>query len=371
MLRRSALFLACIISVSLSSLWEGKEDGVLPIAADRQVYDDSSCDSSKKCIRYESGLSTIKSKTILFGFGVGGSKRRNLVMGSLDSPFTNEITGREFISNVTSLPFDAATTTLVFLVPSPARRDVLQAATAASNVILIEFNRSSLLPAYISDYRASSLQYILFHRWLASFTPLQAFFQRMFFLAPMRYEPYEIHAEHWSSRKRDRHVPNYEWLWGDVDGANLAVRSTKIDPFTLLSTSPSASSSLFVWGGSDGDELDKVGRRGFIEDCFSSYMMVLVSNSTMLRAGLVLAETPAMLDYLSLFSRILVGNSDVGSNVPACEAKHAGVDQGVHNVIIHLGLIKPSTLYLNQFPLALGDRFSAVKRAHPPPVVVV
>jgi len=276
----------------------------------------------------------------------------------------DQVSGIEFTAYLNALPFDAATTTLCFLVPRPVRKDVLQAATVASNkfgIVLLEFDRASLVPDYVSTYRAKTLQYVLYHRWLASFPSLQAFFRNYFFVSPIRFEPFETPSEVWMIGKNATNEANFEWLWGDIDGANSALKTSKVDPFTLLPTFSQTSSSsssepslLFVWGGNGRDQLDRVGHRGNIEECFSSYMMDLVSNSTMLRAGLVLSSGPVMLDYLELFSRILVGNSDLGQSVPVCEALHAGVEQGVHNVIFHLGLIKAprAVNYLYGFPLA-------------------
>jgi len=320
---------------------------------------------------------------LLFGYGAGGSKRRNLVLASLDAAtIKSAVTGQEFTRYLSSLPFDFSATTLVFIVPNPVQSDVLQAAEEAAvrqNIVLLEFDRSSLLPEHIVSYRPSSLQYILYHRWLASFTPLQAFFQHVLFLAPLRFEPFEGYSEWWQSQKQNAHEINYQWLWGDADGVNAAIHSTTIDPFTLFTTNAATVGSsnqprLFVWGGNPNSALDKVGRRGFVEECFSPRMMELVSNSTMMRAGLVLGEMDRMNDYLSIFSRILVGNSDLsGGDMPTCDAAHAGIDQGIHNIITHLGLVKATFLYLNRFPLAkppVGDALPTPPAALPPAIMM-
>jgi hypothetical protein len=45
-----------------------------------------------------------------------------------------------------------------------------------------------------------------------------------------------------------------------------------------------------------------------------------------------------MFDYISLMSRVLQGSGILSTSLPQCERN--GVDQGVHNVLIHTGLLK-------------------------------
>mmetsp|Transcript_24412 Transcript_24412/g.33498 ORF Transcript_24412/g.33498 Transcript_24412/m.33498 type:complete len:230 (-) Transcript_24412:50-739(-) len=58
----------------------------------------------------------------------------------------------------------------------------------------------------------------------------------------------------------------------------------------------------------------------------------------------------AMFDYISLMSRVLLGKSHVSKKFPHCERN--GVDQGVHNVLVHARLLPSAKVeYPDTFPV--------------------
>jgi len=82
---------------------------------------------------------------------------------------------------------------------------------------------------------------------------------------------------------------------------------------------------------------DCVWNSGWVRDCFGQGLLDVISMSEISCSGVVLGTTPAIYDYFKLFSDTLQGNGILTDRFPQCERN--GVDQGVHNVLIHAHLV--------------------------------
>lgn len=115
------------------------------------------------------------------------------------------------------------------------------------------------------------------------------------------------------------------------------------DPFLFLSTTKP---SLHVFNGVETIPIRQCGwNSGWIRDCFGEKMLTKIGTNNIICSGVVAGTMEVVWQYLDLMSGIVSGDSkyDSVNNVllngqfPRCERN--GVDQGVHNVIVHNNLI--------------------------------
>lgn len=76
---------------------------------------------------------------------------------------------------------------------------------------------------------------------------------------------------------------------------------------------------------------------GWVRDCFGVGLLEVIKGSDISCSGVLLGTAPAIYTYIDLMAATLQGRSPLTHMFPQCERN--GVDQGVHNVLLHSGLI--------------------------------
>lgn len=193
--------------------------------------------------------------------------------------------------------------------PVPERHSLI---AAAARIRIVEFDMSTLQPEFIRKYHPSSIRWILFHRLLVtSSDAVRQAFSRVVM----------------------------------VDIRDTAFQS---DPFALLREEAGV---FHVFGEQPGVSIETCGwNSGWVKDCFGEDTYNAVRGSPIVCSGVSMGTMDAVGDYLSKMSEVLLGESDLGKGFPACE--RTGVDQGAHNVLVHTGALKVSTVqYEKYFPV--------------------
>jgi len=67
-------------------------------------------------------------------------------------------------------------------------------------------------------------------------------------------------------------------------------------------------------------------------------MLRELGSKAIICSGVTLATAGRALDYIKTMTDILTGSSELPTRFPTCERN--GVDQGIHNVIVHKNLVK-------------------------------
>jgi hypothetical protein len=169
-----------------------------------------------------------------------------------------------------------------------------------ADVIMVEYSKSALVPASISKFHPSTLRWILYDQYMS---------QNEILLAD----------------KYDK-----------IMFADAADTAFQADPFETL---PAGAAYAFQDGsvlGTPISQNDWVS--GWIQDCFGEKILLSVHDKSVVNVGVTLASYEKGRYYVKLMSSILQGESGLSQNFPSCE--RAGVDQGVHNVVVHLGLVE-------------------------------
>lgn len=101
-------------------------------------------------------------------------------------------------------------------------------------------------------------------------------------------------------------------------------------------------SSLYVF--SEDSALSTCGwNSGWIRDCFGNDTLNTIGSQSIICSGVTMGTTDVVYQYLSIMNSVISGRSDmlgkhgITSKFPSCERN--GVDQGLHNVIIHYDLL--------------------------------
>lgn len=111
------------------------------------------------------------------------------------------------------------------------------------------------------------------------------------------------------------------------------------DPFELLEAD---TESFLVFTGVEDLPIGKCGwNGGWVRDCFSTDVYAQVADKPIICSGVSAGTTGAVRTYLRLMNDVLTnaGLTDLSRSArfPSCERN--GVDQGVHNVLVHLSLL--------------------------------
>lgn len=144
----------------------------------------------------------------------------------------------------------------------------------------------------------------------------------------------------------------------------LDVRDTYFqhDPFTFFSPDLS---SLHVFQGVTSKNIGQCSwNKGWVEDCFGSKMLDSISSRMILCSGTVAGSMDRISEYIDYMGGIVaadptylsltINTADTNGNrqqktvnlagkFPSCERN--GVDQGVHNVLVHRGILEPVTVW--------------------------
>jgi hypothetical protein len=166
-------------------------------------------------------------------------------------------------------------------------------------VVLVEYNTATLTPSFISRYHTSTIQWVLYDQFISQNEVLL-------------------------SDKYDK-----------VMFADVKDTAFQADPFFFL---PHGSSFVFQEGSVVGTPISQSKwTAGRIQDCFGEKILASVEDKSVINSGVSIASFDKGRYYVHLMSSILIGESGLTERFPACERE--GVDQGVHNVIVHLGLV--------------------------------
>ena len=111
------------------------------------------------------------------------------------------------------------------------------------------------------------------------------------------------------------------------------------DPFDML---PIGQRGFLAFKGVEDKRIRACGWNGkWVQDCFSENTYENVADNAIICSGVSMGDTDSVFEYLRLMSGIISGVSSesrsLGAKFPACERN--GVDQGVHNVLVHKRLV--------------------------------
>lgn len=106
------------------------------------------------------------------------------------------------------------------------------------------------------------------------------------------------------------------------------------DPFAIL---PLGASAFYAFGGVEDKTISECGwNGGWIKDCFGDNVLQQVGSNPIICSGVSMASIDTAMKYLQLMNDIILGKNTFGK-FPTCERN--GVDQGVHNVLVHKRMI--------------------------------
>lgn len=204
-------------------------------------------------------------------------------------------------------------------VNSPIEAKVRQLADA-NDVMLIEYAVAELQPSFLHNYHPSSLRWILYDRILR--LPLQS-----------------------------------GQAFGSVVEKILALDARdsafQRDPFALFS---SQDDKLLVFGEERHSTIGQCGwNSAWVKDCFPRSVYDQVASRPIICSGISMGAASAMARYVQRMAKIISGEESqlvrAADHFPSCERN--GVDQGIHNVLVHAlddGL-NVQVLYPEDFPV--------------------
>lgn len=199
-------------------------------------------------------------------------------------------------------------------------------------IILLAYNQNQLFPSFLRTYHPSSLRWILFD-WL-------------FAIKNQYYRQYFDYI-----LTLDVHDSVFQ-----TDPFLLFQEEDSKSPSSTLSISNSTKedidSRMFVFGENQNISIATCNwNMNWIKNCFSERIYSIIKSQPIVCSGISMGSTVKMLDYFNKMSQIMAGNSSCFSNkFPRCE--YNGVDQGVHNVLVHLDQLGPLKIqYSESFPL--------------------
>ena len=118
------------------------------------------------------------------------------------------------------------------------------------------------------------------------------------------------------------------------------------EPFSII---PAATASAFhAFKGVEHITIKDCGwNRGWVRDCFGEDVLREIGSLNIICSGVSLGTMAVVLDYLRLMDDVVMGRKQAPisqlTKFPSCERN--GVDQGVHNVLVHKQLIRDLTVW--------------------------
>jgi hypothetical protein len=199
----------------------------------------------------------------------------------------------------------------VVFVSSPVSPKYMEIADR-TRTVLVEYDSTNLSPQFINKYHASTQRWILFHQFFSQIeATISGKYDKMMF----------------------------------ADARDVAFED---DPFYRV---PPNTSIVFQEGLANGNPISGCGwNSGWIKDCMGPKILDAVQKYDIICSGVSFTSYLQGRAYLKLMSTIMLGESDMSRYFPTCERN--GVDQGVHNVIVHLGLMQNVEFHSDMdFPL--------------------
>jgi hypothetical protein len=113
------------------------------------------------------------------------------------------------------------------------------------------------------------------------------------------------------------------------------------DPFKIIPAS--AKDAFYVFKGVESTTIADCGwNGGWVRDCFGNEILKEMGDNAIICSGVSIGTMGAVYEYLKLMEDILFfekkSQLSVSAKFPECERN--GVDQGVHNVLVHKNIIK-------------------------------
>ena len=107
------------------------------------------------------------------------------------------------------------------------------------------------------------------------------------------------------------------------------------DPFEML---PVGESALYTFNGVESITLGQCGwNSGWVKDCFGQAVLSEIASKRIICSGVTMGDAASVLSYLAVMDDVIMNKrkTAIGQSAkfPSCERN--GVDQGVHNVIVH------------------------------------
>lgn len=200
----------------------------------------------------------------------------------------------------------------------------IQQFTNNSHIYVILFSRKHLRPVFLQNFHPSSLRWVLYSFFFNNFRNYIEMGDKV------------THHE----------GPNHElkWLEKYVKYMMVAdVRDTlfQADPFAYCNNKTNNNSSCdnrIISGQEASNTIEScIWNSKWISKCFSHSLYQSIKGSSISCSGFSIGSGSKVLEYINLMSDILLGKTSLSKKYPFCEEN--GVDQGIHNVILSLGLI--------------------------------
>lgn len=107
------------------------------------------------------------------------------------------------------------------------------------------------------------------------------------------------------------------------------------DPFEML---PAGESALYTFNGVESITLGQCGwNSGWVKDCFGQAVLSEIASRNIICSGVTMGDTASVYAYLTVMDDVIMNKHKTtisqSAKFPSCERN--GVDQGVHNVIVH------------------------------------
>ena len=263
---------------------------------------------------------------------------------------------------------NASTEIFLFLDKPSMSQERIRALLLESRIHVIEYDKDLLEPPFLRNYHPSSNRWVFYHRFFSNYA---GFFAGLFDRA-VACDVRDVHFsadpfQHLEAPKLPKERPdvnekmeilgrrlkytrdiflndaalvqrNVSWLdmttgrllSNTVDNLRLSAQETNADNVTTQ--------AVFGFKEEDGPEIAGCAwNSGWISSCFGQVMLDAIGTSPISCSGVVLGRLPEMVTYLQAMADTLLGKSRFSDKFPSCERN--GVDQGVHNVLLHTGLV--------------------------------
>lgn len=225
------------------------------------------------------------------------------------------------------------------------RSHVISDILLKSRIHIVEFSLTNLQPTFIRSYHPSTQRWIFYHRIFTAYnSTLGMLFDRVvavdvrdthfsadpfYFLMPRG----EVKVENAAARRPTESLVRI--------GDNMRLPA---DNNQSLQSPFGAPDSILTFKEENSPPIGECGwNAGWIRDCFGDAVLQLLSTMDISCSGLVMGKMRETLTYFRVMNGILSGTSNLTTRFPACERN--GVDQGVHNVLLHMGLVPGLSLH--------------------------
>jgi hypothetical protein len=268
---------------------------------------------------------------------------------------------------------------------------------------VVEYREQYLQPPFLRRYHSSSLRWIFYHRLFSNYDALLSKTLRKVIHVDVRdvqfgADPFRHLDEHrvlTDGRLKEKlqrigrtllhtkevlkeSAPHCVLNSTRIDMASNQLISSVEKPFPSGCASEPASEIrdaqvVVAFKEEESPQLgDCAWNAGWIRDCFGQALLDTISASPISCSGVVLGTMPAVLDFFRVFADTLQGRGVLSDRFPHCERN--GVDQGIHNVLLHAGLVPGVKLHTTlSFPGVVShmqsDLYASANSDNPPRIL--